>query len=136
VSSADRTPLKDRGWSWSSVVAQAFVVGVSLAAMTYYAWADARGSMIFGLVMGVGWLATFSVLKHVRERGESPDAGDATRWLRAHWQGVTLVALLSFDFLFTAVSLLVGDVAAALVGLVLAVPALTIFGVRIARQRS
>lgn len=135
MSSADRTPLKDRGWSWPSLVSSSVVVGVSLAAMTYYGWADGRGSIIFGSVMCVGWLATFAVVKLVRERGESPDAGNVTRWLHARWEQLSLVLLLSLVSIFTALSLVVGQDGLALVGLVLAIPPVVVLGVGIARKR-
>lgn len=135
VSGIDNMRLRDRGWSWPSIIATSVLVGVVLAAMTYYAWSNGRGSVIFGLVMGVGWLAVFTVAKLVREGGESSDAADVTRWLHANWEQLALIVLLALVSLFTAVALFVGQVGLAVVGLVLAIPPVATLGVGVARKR-
>lgn len=111
------------------------MVGVSLAALTYYAWSDGRGSIIFGILMGLGFLAALASAKLIRERWEESDKGEAARWLRAHWDPIALAILLGLDSIFILVCLAAGKTALALVGLMLTILPVLVFAIGATRGR-
>jgi hypothetical protein len=110
----------DRGWSWRSILAQSAVVGLGLGGMTYLADWGSRGSLIFGVLMGIGWLVAFAIARVVREQAGAGHSTAVT--LRENWFRFAVWALLALDAVFLVLCLAVGRAALALVTALLAIP--------------
>jgi hypothetical protein len=113
---------KDRGWSWPSIVAGSAMVGISLGTMTYLADWGSRGSVIFAVVMGLGWLISFSIAKLVRGRAATEPTFALT--ISRSWFSVGLYVLLTANVVVVLLAVLAGNRALALTTAVLAVPLL------------
>jgi hypothetical protein len=101
-------------------VAGSALVGVALGTMTYLADWGSRGSVIFAVVMGLGWLVSFSVAKLVREGAATQPSFALT--IRRSWFSVGLYVILTGAAMVILLAVLTGEGALALTTAVLAVP--------------